>query len=437
MLRAGLVVGLALLVGASGLNAAPQSSFEDQIANLKSPNAKTREQAAKELGKSRRRDAITPLAAMVRDPEAAVRLAVVRSLRELRDLAAVPALLTSMRDGDPRIRREALEGVLEVYVEPEQVWPGYPEVFADTFDEGPAATFADVDPAVFDALKLALRDEEREIRELAAHATGILGGTPIAQELTLSLQDPEARVRTVAATAVGRVGTREQGRLLIPLLSDESARVRTRALHAIGVLGVQEAAPSLRAMSENLKGREFGLLVLQSLSRLGDPQLAPYFRTLLEDPELARRRLAVDGLARIADASLTDAFKKDFQRVRSEEMRLALAFALTRLGDTAFVDTLVLNLSSRSLGPRARRYLLELGPPVLPWLYPYLADPEPEVRAALCDVMAKLGDPDALPRLIPLIQDPSARVADRANRAVERLRRAEAREAAAPATDAR
>jgi HEAT repeat protein len=431
MLRAGLVVGLALLVGASGLNAA-QSSFEDQVANLKSPNAKTREQAARELGKSRRRDAITPLAAMVRDPEAAVRLSVVRSLRELRDLAAVPALLTSTRDGDPRIRREALEGVLEVYVEPEQVWPGYPDVFADTFDEGPAATFADVDPAVFETLKLLLRDDEREIRELAAHAAGILGGVSISQELTLSLQDPEARVRAVAATSLGRVGTREQGRLLIPLLSDDSPRVRTRALHAIGVLAVQEAAPSLRAMSENLKGREFGLLVLQSLSRLGDPALAPYFRTLLEDPELSRRRLAVDGLARIADVSLTDAFKKDFQRVRSEEMRLALAFALTRLGDTAFVDTLVLNLSSRSLGARARRYLLELGPEVLPWLFPYLADPEAEVRAALCDLMAKLGDPAALPRLIPLIQDPSARVADRANRAVEWLRRAEARKAAVP-----
>lgn len=427
MLGARLVVGLALLVGASGVSVA-QSSFEDQVANLKSPNAKTREQAARELGKSRRRDAITPLAAMVRDPDGAVRLAVVRSLRELRDLSAVPALVTSMRDGDPRIRREALEGVLEVYVEPEQVWPGYPDVFADDFDEGPAATYAEVDPAVFEALKGALRDDEREIRELAAHATGILGGTSISQELTLSLQDPEPRVRAVAATALARVGTREQGRLLIPLLSDESGRVRTRALHAIGVLGVQEAAPALRAMSENLKGRDFGLLVLQTLSRLGDPNLAPFFRSLLEDTDLTRRRLAVDGLARISDASVIDAFKKDFQRARNEEMRLALAFALTRLGDTAFVDTLALNLASRNLGARARRYLLELGPPLLPWLYPYLADPDPEVRAALVDLMARLGDTSALPRLLPLIQDPSSKVADRANRAVERLRRIEARQ---------
>ena len=34
-----------------------------------------------------------------------------------------------------------------------------------------------------------------------------------------------------------------------------------------------------------------------------------------------------------------------------------------------------------------------------------------------------MGDPEAIPRLAPLLNDPSRNVADRANRAVERLRR--------------
>ena len=67
-----------------------------------------------------------------------------------------------------------------------------------------------------------------------------------------------------------------------------------------------------------------------------------------------------------------------------------------------------------------------MGSSVLPDLYPYLSDPDPEVRAALCDVIALIGDADALPRLTPLINDPSTRVSDRANRAVERLRRGQA-----------
>jgi HEAT repeat protein len=76
------------------------------------------------------------------------------------------------------------------------------------------------------------------------------------------------------------------------------------------------------------------------------------------------------------------------------------------------------------LGSRSRSYLMELGRPVLPDLYPYLSDQDADIRAALSDIIGALGDPDAIPRLSPLLNDPSTRVADHANRAVERLRRA-------------
>ena len=91
----------------------------------------------------------------------------------------------------------------------------------------------------------------------------------------------------------------------------------------------------------------------------------------------------------------------------------------------AFLDTIVLSLPSRMLGSRSRSYLLEMGPTILPELYPYLNDPEAEIRATLCDIIASFGDPGAIPRLTPLINDPSQTVADKANRAVERLRRVE------------
>jgi HEAT repeat protein len=67
-----------------------------------------------------------------------------------------------------------------------------------------------------------------------------------------------------------------------------------------------------------------------------------------------------------------------------------------------------------------------MGSEVLPDLYPYLSDPDPEIRAALCDVIALIGDADAVARLTPLINDPSPKVADRANRAVEKLRQGRA-----------
>jgi HEAT repeat protein len=163
--------------------------------------------------------------------------------------------------------------------------------------------------------------------------------------------------------------------------------------------------------------------MLGALSRIGDPAQADLFQELVQDPDPERKRLAIEGLGRISDAARLPAFKKDYQREKNEELRLAYSFALTLLGDRAFLDTIVLSLPSRTLGSRSRSYLTEMGPAILPELYPYLNDPEAEIRAALCDIIASFGDPEAIPRLTPLVNDPSQTVADKANRAVERLRR--------------
>ena len=233
-------------------------------------------------------------------------------------------------------------------------------------------------------------------------------------------------MRGAAATAIGKVGTAADGRALIPLLADEDAEVRNRVLQAIGVLQVREAGAPLRQMYEANRRRESAVRVLAALSRIADPAQADLFQEVVQDPDPERKRLAIEGLGRISDPSRLPAFKKDYQREKTDELRLAYSFALTLLGDRAFVDTIVLNLPSRTLGTRSRNYLLEMGSDVLPDLYPYLGDPDPEVRAALCDVIALIGDADAVARLTPLINDPSPKVADRANRAVEKLRRGQA-----------
>jgi HEAT repeat protein len=129
-------------------------------------------------------------------------------------------------------------------------------------------------------------------------------------------------------------------------------------------------------------------------------------------------------LGRIADSSKLAAFTKDYQRERNEELKLAYSFALTLLGNRAFLDSIVLCLPSKTLGSRCRGYILEMGREVLEDLYPYLNDPEADIRAELCDILAEIGDAAAIGRLEALVSDPSPKVSDRANRAVERLRRA-------------
>jgi HEAT repeat protein len=433
--RAARTALAALVACALAGPAGAEQPFEDLVANLKSPTWKTRQAAAQELGKSRRREAVAPLSALVRDPEVRVRLEVVKALRNLRDLSAVPALVTALQDGEPGIREEAIGTIVEIYAERERGGPvdRFLETFSDEYERQSVPPYTAVDPSVFRALAATLRDEKEGIRAESAYAIGILGGGSAIPALVSATQDPESDVRAAAATALGKVGTREDGKALVPLLADESAGVRNRALTAIGVLRVREAGPALRELFEQHRRRELGTRVLASLSRVGDPAQADLFRELLSSSDPEHRRLAVEGLGRIAEPSTLPAFKKDYQREKNADVQLAYNFAIVSLGDRAFLDAIVLGLgSSAATARRARDYVLELGLAIAPDLYPYLNDRDPEVRGALCDVLAQLGDPDASSKISPLLADPDSKVADRANRAVEKLRRAGGGKAPAP-----
>lgn len=412
-----------------------QESFEDLLANLKSPTARTRQAAVAELGKSRRREAVAPISALVRDPEVAVRLEVVTALRSLRDLSGIPTLVTSLQDGDPGIREEAIGTIVEIYSERDRGGPidRFLETFSDEYDRSSVPPYTAVEPSVFRGLAGTLKDEKRGIRAESAHAIGILGGGSAIQDLVSALQDPEPEVRAAAATALGKVGTAEEGKALIPLLADDSATVRNRVLQAVGVLRVRDAGPALREMFEQNRRRELGTRVLGSLSRIGDPAQGDLFRELLYSNDPEQRRLAVEGLGRVADTSMLPSFKKDYQREKNGRVRLAYNFAIVLLGDRAFVDAIALGLgSSGATAKQARDYVLELGPSIAPDLYAYLNDRDAGVRGGTCDILAQLGDVNAIPRLTPLLADPNSKVADRANRAIEKLRRAGGAAAPAP-----
>ncbi len=414
--------------------AAPEDSFEDLVANLKSPTARTRQAAVASLAKSRRREAVAPLSALVRDPEPRVRLEVVNALRQLRDVSAVAALVISLQDGDPKVREEAVSAIVEIYADRERGGPidRFLQAFSDEYDRASVAPYTVVDPTVFRGIAATLRDEQKGIRAESAYALGILDGRGAVRDVVAALQDPEADVRAAAATALGKIGTAEDGKALIPLLADESTGVRRRAMQAIGVLRVRDAGPALRELFEQNRRRELGNRVLGALSRIGDPAQGDLFRELLSSSDPEQRRLAIEGLGRIADGSMLGAFKKDYQREKNPDVRLAYNFALVLLGDRAFLDSIVLALGAGgAAAERARAYVLELGPGIAPELYPYLNDPDAQVRGAVCDVLAQLGDAGAAAKLAPLLSDPNTKVADRANRAIEKLRRVPAGRAAA------
>ncbi|HKZ33306.1 MAG TPA: HEAT repeat domain-containing protein, partial [Vicinamibacteria bacterium] len=121
MVRWVTVLGLGLVVGVTPARA--QETFDDLVANLKSPTARTRQEAAAKLGESRRREAVSPVSALVRDPEQRVRLEVVRALCNLRDLSGIPALVTALQDGDATVRDESILALVEIYTERDRTGP--------------------------------------------------------------------------------------------------------------------------------------------------------------------------------------------------------------------------------------------------------------------------------------------------------------------------
>jgi HEAT repeat protein len=67
-----------------------QAATEAVTDGLRSPNPSVRRKAAADLGKSRRKDALSRLAELVRDPDAEVRMTVLRGIASLRESRASP-----------------------------------------------------------------------------------------------------------------------------------------------------------------------------------------------------------------------------------------------------------------------------------------------------------------------------------------------------------
>jgi HEAT repeat protein len=418
ILLAGLVAGLAPPPAAA-------QSFEALAANLGSPSALTRRRAAQDLGKTRHRDAVAPLAGAVRDPDIDVRLAVLRALAEIKDLAGVPAIVVALSDAQPRVRHEAIAAVVTVYTRRDRPSSAgrFLAIFSDERPDPEPLLAAAVDPDVLRALSDRLRDDDSRTREEAAHAIGILGGSDAARELAATLGDASADVRAAAATAIAKVGTAADGEALIPLLDDASGAVRRRAILGLGRLKVEDATAALRRVFDRDRESEEGIAAFFALARITPASEKPLFDRYALEHEPRRRRASIEALGRYGDRGVEKRLKRDFQRERNDELRLAYAFGIFLLGDRAFIDTVVLSLGGS--GDRRRQaiaYLTELGARSLPEALDYVAESEPKIRSGLAEAFgaARLGETAAA--LEKLAQDRDPSVVDAAARALSRIR---------------
>ncbi len=183
--------------------------------------------------------ALAPLHAALGTADAAMRLGVVRALRELEEADSVPVLASLL----PR------ESVAEIRA------------------EIAGALGAIEDPRAVPALGAALADSEIIVREQAAWALGAIESRQGVGHLITVLSDSSPLVRERAAWALGSIEDPSAVGALVALLTDVDPAVRERAAWALGSIGDEKAVDALIALmsDRDIKVRRMATWALSEL----------------------------------------------------------------------------------------------------------------------------------------------------------------------------
>ena len=102
--------------------------------------------------------------------------------------------------------------------------------------------------AAVPVLRVALSDEDSELRGRAAYALGMIGSEAAAEALVPALSDEDSWVRWMATSALGAIASKTVAVALQQALRDEDFRVRYTAVEALGKIGNSELLPDLSNM---------------------------------------------------------------------------------------------------------------------------------------------------------------------------------------------
>jgi len=436
-----IIVAMLLLSFTQGAGGQTRKvSVESLLYDLKHPEAERRRQAAIWLGQNRVRKALPALIEATSDPDEGVRLEAGKALVALRDPAALEALIVLLQDSEKETRLLAVDGIVDLYVAEQGGFMYSMRKVADVvnpldddFDPKIVDSYVEVDPRAIEGLTGRLRDDEAAVRKKTAQALGILRGHQALPEIQAQLTaETNSGIRVELIRAIYKIADREAARSLIPLIRDDDKKVHDEAIYTLGRLQVAEAASYLRELyDDDIQERRKILRVVpvsskdnlqrnlfQSLAFIGDPASKDLFAASLTDGRDFYRRYAAEGLARIAESSLTTEMARAFLREKDQAARLAMSFALYRMGRQEHLDDLVRNVSRDQVGG----YLLDFDPQQIRELYPYLEQGEASTISRLLEIIGIKGDSEALSIAERYSRSDHSEVLAAATLAVRRLR---------------
>ena len=178
-------------------------------------------------------------------------------------------------------------------------------------------------------------------RRQAVRMLGAYGGAEIRAVLLRALEDPEPEVRIEAANTAGRVKLADAVAILTGWLEDVDSGVRAAAAHALGAIGDARPLPLLvRALGD--ADAEVRRAAIGALASIGAPEAVVPMLGRLDDEDMSVRIAAALALGRSGDAR---AVVPLIGRARdTPEMRTAVYQALAELGDPRGASALIQGL---------------------------------------------------------------------------------------------
>lgn len=441
-----LIGFLAFSMVLTSLNAIPPQQKEKKVSvdgliyDLKHPDASRRREAARLLGENKIHQAVPALVTATTDSDESVRLEAVRALVEINDPRALQAYIRLTHDTSKPVQEKAIEGIINLYVVEEGGFvQGVKKVvdvinpFSDDYNPLVVEPYMPVSQDAVDAVADLLGNSSSDLRKEAATALGILraGSALKSIESTLA-HETDSDVKVELIRAIYKIGDPSAGPTLLPLIQDPDKKVHDEAIFTLGRLRIKEAVPNLKKLYEagvEERRKVFGIVpvsgsddlqkkILEALAYIGDPSCKDIFVNALNDRRDFYRRYGAEGLGRIGAKEMLMELARKHLREDSDSARLAMGFALYKLGREENIVELIEHID----GDQAFNYLLEFQPQQVKQLFPFVQSEKNSTKVRLLNIIGLRGDPSALPVVEEMTKSRDTDVVSAANLAIRRIR---------------
>jgi len=297
-------------------------TFEAALRDVRAQQPRFRVAAAARLAEpssGRRDEAVAGLLVLARDDTGAVRESAYESLGMLGALESLPLLLDAFEDAHLGARQAAVLAVSRV-----APGDGVDAIAALLADSRPEMRFAAIWTLSYlganqaDRIAEGLRDQDEEVRMLAAQCLGELGAIHSADAISGLLEDASDVVRFAAAAALAALGDARGASVLRAALDRPD-----RALLASIGLGDLEDRDSQDALTRLARHRWRSPILraaaARALVRLGDPAGAEVIRKIIRSWRIEARQYAVQLVGELGLTALVPDVARALRKSRNRE----------------------------------------------------------------------------------------------------------------------